>query len=98
MAKLQTLGEHEFYDHMIGVIERLFGASEATELLRDPVEGPDLNLFDLGLLTSLSVSRLLVALEELSGLVIPVERYGAEAFFTLRAMRGMVLELTTPGG
>jgi hypothetical protein len=94
MADAPAVDEQGFYGHIIDVIERLFGVREATRLLRDSPEGPDLNLFDLGLLTSLAVPRLLVALEEFAHVVIPVDKYGVEAFFTLRAMRNMVVELT----
>ncbi|MFI8294149.1 acyl carrier protein [Streptomyces sp. NPDC085614] len=48
--------------------------------------GEDENFFDLGLITSLSMVRLLVQVEKLLGTEVDVTLYEPESLFTLRGL------------
>lgn len=62
------------------------------ELDKDLVEdfpaelGPDDNLFDLGLVTSFTIIRLIVFVEELTGQSIDLAEHDLENFYTLRGL------------
>jgi hypothetical protein len=86
-----------FFTSMVEVIEDLQDNPEAAEILRDPVAGHQVNLFDVGLLRSLTVMRVLVALEERFDVTVPIGRYGMEAFFTLDSMYEMMTQLVDDG-
>ncbi|WP_327734027.1 phosphopantetheine-binding protein [Streptomyces nojiriensis] len=84
------MNDKAFFASVVHLIAELQDDSETVEPLRDPVRGPEVNLFDAGLLESLTVVRLLRAIETEFGVQVPVERYGMEDFFTLRSIRQVV--------
>lgn len=79
-----------FAQSIIGMIGELQDNPDATAVLNDPVTGPETNLFDAGLLRSLTVVQLLRAMEEHFNVQVPIERYGMEAFFTIRSIQQMM--------
>jgi|GEM_PF-542918 len=70
-----------------GVIINVLGLAMERSELRD-----DTNLFDLGM-DSLSVVRLVVALEEELGIQIPADELSAELFHRLGALINFLVEL-----
>ena len=54
------------------------------------VIGPDDNLFDMGLVTSFSVIRMIVFIEEISGTTIELSDHELERFYTLRGLYDLV--------
>jgi acyl carrier protein len=79
-----------FFNSVIDLIRALQDDPGAVGVLRDPVTGPEINLFDAGLLESLTVIQLLDAIEDSFGVQVPIHRYGMEDFFTLRSIQQMV--------
>ncbi|MET8680199.1 acyl carrier protein [Streptomyces sp. NPDC004647] len=51
---------------------------------------PDDNLFDMGLVTSFSIIRMIVFVESLTGCSIDVAEHDIENFYTLRGLYGLV--------
>ncbi|MDX3611298.1 phosphopantetheine-binding protein [Streptomyces europaeiscabiei] len=91
------MDDEPFFRLIIDMLDELQEAPNTVAALSDPVTGPDINLFDAGLLRSLTVVRLLRALEDHFDVRVPVEQYGMEAFFTLRSIREMMMPLLGAG-
>jgi acyl carrier protein len=87
------MDDASFFNSVIDLIGELQDDPEAVDVLRDPVTGPEINLFDVGLLESLTVLRLIRAIEQSFGVRISLERYGMENFFTLRSIQQIVAPL-----
>jgi|ERR671914_3021679 hypothetical protein len=87
-----------FFRSIISMIGELQDDPDAVAVVGDPVTGPEINLFDTGLLRSLTAVRLLRAMEDHFDVQVPVERYGMEAFFTLRSIQQMMEPLFDAAG
>ncbi|MET7708997.1 phosphopantetheine-binding protein [Micromonospora sp. NPDC005413] len=92
------MDDASFFQSIIGLLGEINDDASAVAALNDPVTGPEINLFDAGLLRSLTVVRLLRAMEEYFNVQVPVEQYGMEAFFTLRSIRRMMEPLLVAEG
>ena len=83
----------EFYDRIRAFIrEPRPGRDAVTDV---PVDEDD-NLFDLGLVNSFSMVRLLVHIEELLGVQVDVTQHEPESFFTLRGMYDSLALASSP--
>ena len=82
----REMNRDQFYSAMRGALLQLRSTYGAGDGLDDDTVDVDDNLFDRGLLTSLTVASLIAILEHWSGAEIDVERYGMEGFFTLRSL------------
>ncbi|GIG56001.1 hypothetical protein Lfu02_03730 [Longispora fulva] len=83
--------EAAFYQNMTAFLSQLDDEAGAPDI------GPDDNLFDEGLVTSMSVVRIVAHFETLVGHRVDVARHGLERFFTLREMYQLANALGAPG-
>ncbi len=74
------MDEQEFHAKLIGFLRETEPAGAGA------TPGPDDNLFNLGLLESFSIPRVIQFLEELSGRPLALERAGIDAFLTSRSI------------
>ncbi|MFI8997575.1 phosphopantetheine-binding protein [Streptomyces sp. NPDC053542] len=77
------MNRHDFYAVINDFICDINNSQGEDEV--KPLQECD-NFFDLGVLNSLSMVRLLVRVEEFLGLEIDVTQYEPESLFTLRGM------------
>lgn len=84
------MNRDEFTAQVADYLRKVNAEADDTEF---PVEvGLDDNLFDLGLVTSFSVIRMIVFIEDLAGCTIELGEHELEVFYTLRGLYSLIDE------
>ncbi|GIF42908.1 acyl carrier protein [Actinoplanes xinjiangensis] len=79
----------QFYREVTGFLTKVSAENgtpgSGTEALATDI-GEDSNLFDLGLINSFTVIRMIVFIEDLTGAQIDLAEHDLETFYTLRGL------------
>ncbi|GIJ24270.1 acyl carrier protein [Micromonospora lutea] len=78
----------QFYREVVGFLTRT--ASDAGTTAPPADIDPDDNLFDLGLVNSFSMIRMIVFVEETTGVAVDLADHELETFYTLRGLYDVV--------
>ncbi|MFC9636276.1 hypothetical protein ACFTY8_45615 [Streptomyces mirabilis] len=79
----------KFYDELRGFLQSMQPDQEGQRAVLEGL-GHDDNLFDLGLVTSFSVIRMIVFIESLTGCSLDLSEHDIENFYTMRGLWDLV--------